>query len=160
MTSKRSAKLKKATIIGAVVFVVMAIVFCVLSVTIQNEAEIIKEDASMYDKTAAAQAAMLESTGSVMLWCGIIFVVGGILIATLLLGIYYRTDITITDGFIKGVGVIGLKRTNFAASVTEIQTPSTNGKNLLQFTIDGKRYSVYTDEANTLCQKLMEISKK
>ena len=160
MTSKRSAKLKKGAIIGAVVFVVMAIVFCVLSVTIQNEAKIIKEDASIFDKTAAAQAVMLESYASVMLWCGIIFIVGGVLFVALMLGIYYRTDITIADGSIKGVGVIGLKRANFAASVTEIQTPSTNGKNLLQFTIDGKRYSVYTDEANTLCQKLMEISKK
>jgi len=161
MTSKRSEKLKKGAIIGAAVFIVMAIAFFVLSNMMKNEADNLRESSSMLlDSSAKAQVIALESNGTIFMICGVLFLVCSAVIATLLLAIYYRTYITISDSSVKGVGVIGLKRTGFAAPVSEVQNLTTNGKNMLAFTIKGTRYAVYCDDVNVFYTKLANANRK
>ncbi len=160
MTSKRSKKLKKVIIIMVAVFVVFAVAFFVLAGVSKGKANEIRENSSMLFGTAKGDVAALESLGGVSIGLGIFFIVAGAILAAVMLGIFYRTCITVADGKVKGYAVKGgIKRVEFSAPLSEVKMPMTNGKMMLTFNIKGVRYTVYTDEANAFYNLLNQADK-
>lgn len=160
MTSGKSKKLKNITIILFVVAVAMTVILFIVAGNMQNEADNLKKSGyGIIFGQVQAQISSLETFSLCFKIVAVVFAVAAVLYVVLLLGVYYRTQITIADdGSISGVGTVGLKRKVFSAQASEIEMPNTNGMNLLVVTIKGVRYSVYTDDATMFYKKIVEIS--
>lgn len=164
MTTKKSEKLKKSAIIGAVVFVVLGIIAFIVSGTLNSQAEELQQKAQLGslfgDNSYATEYATLSAVSTILIIVGVFAIIGGGLYAAWILSVFYRTEITVTGDKITGTGVVGMfKRQNFSGDLHSVAMPLYN-KNVVSFVINNVRYAVYTDDAERVYRMLSEESKK
>ena len=164
MTTRKSEQLKKSAIIGAVIFAVFGVIAFIVSGSLNTQAEEILDKAQLGtflgDGSYAEQYATLSTLATVMTVVGVFAIIGGGLYAAWILGVFYRTELTISGDKISGTGVIGLfKRQSFSGDLNSVAIPLYN-KIIVSFVVNNVRYSVYTDDAEKVYKILNEKGKK
>jgi len=160
MTSKRSEKFKKLIIIIVAVIAVLAVVSFILAGVFSDKADEIRNSSSMLFGAAKSNIATMEMLSGLFVGLGVFSIVCAVVYAAIMFGIYYRTNITVADGTVKGCAVKGIKRVEFSAPLSEVKMPMTDGKMVLAFNVKGVRYVVYTDDVNTFYNLLDQADKK
>lgn len=158
MVSKQSKKLKKASVIMCTVFFILGLVLVALAVLSSIQADQVKEliaNASFFEKRSLqAEYEAINTMKTMYLCIGIFMFVCGLGMAVLMLGIYYKTYISIEGNAVKGVGTVGLSRKAFSAPLQNVTNPSLNN-NKVAFKINNVTYSVFADDADVVYRMLM-----
>lgn len=160
MISEKNEELKKGSIIYGSVLALVGIAMIVVAILCGKHAEELKEAGKigyLYgDSSYAIEYMMMTTLSSAFTVAGIILILGAVAIVALMLGIYCKTKISIDGETVTGIAMVNaFKSKNFSSSLQKITEPALL-KNRITFKIDGEKYTVYTDDADTAYRMLCE----